>query len=326
MRTRQTTQLALCALAALSLAACQKKDEAPPAPAAEVAAPAADAAAADTAYATAAPAADAAVAEGEAPPAPTTRAPVLPRPRPAEAQPIRPDVSAPQLAYAYQYALAAPSKAVRKLVNKHEQVCWAAGPSVCQVVGSNISEDGKDQVSAKLTIRAQPAWLRTFRAGLDDDTKAVGGRTITADTSSDDWSRTIVDSEAQLRSQIILRDRLEAALKSRKAKVSELFEMEQQLAQVRGQIDTARSEVAMMKGRVAMSTLTIDYRSKGVLAPDGSFAPLGDAASDVVGIFVGVLAFLIRAAAVLAAPVGLGALIWVVGQRRRKAAVKAPTA
>lgn len=289
---------ALCALAALSLAACQKREVPPPAPSADAVA--------------SAPAADAAApAEAGAPSA--ERAPLVPPTA----------VALPQLAYAYKYALAAPPKAVRKLVTKHEQVCWAAGPTVCQVVGSNVSEEGKDQVSATLTLRAQPQWMRTFRAGLDDDTKAVGGRTITADTTSDDLSRNIVDTEASLRSQVILRDRLEAALKTRKAKVSELFEMEQQLAEVRGQIDAARSQVAMMKGQVAMSTLTVSYRSKGVLAPSGSFAPLGEAAGDVVGILVGVLAFLIRAAALLAPVAGLAALAWwIVRQAQPKTATR----
>jgi hypothetical protein len=290
---------ALCALAALSLAACQKKEEAPPAPSADAV--------------TSAPAADAAAAPAEAS---SPSAAPMSVPPPAA-------VSLPQLAYAYKYALAAPPKAVRKLVTKHEQVCWAAGPTVCQVVGSNVSEEGPDRISATLTIKAQPAWLRTFRAGLEDDTKAAGGRTVTADTTSDDLSGDLVDTEAALRSQVILRDRLEATLKTREGKVSELFEMEQQLAEVRGQIDASRSFAGMMKGQVAMSTMTVSYQSKGVLAPSGSFAPLGEAAGDVVGIFVGVLAFLIRAAALLAPVAGLAALVWwVVRQAQPKAATR----
>lgn len=295
MRTRIT----LCALAALSVAACQKA-ESPPA---EVAA---------------APAADAVAA-----PSPEmARAPDVGR-----AQAASP-LAIPQLAYVYKYALAAPPQKVRGLVSKHEQVCWAAGPTVCQVVGSNVRENGPDEISASLTLKAQPAWLRTFRAGLEDDTKAVGGRMVTADTTSDDLSRNIVDTEAALRSQVILRDRLEATLKTRKGKVSELFEMEQQLAQVRGQIDATRSEIALMRGQVATSELRIDYRSEGVLAPKGSLAPLGAAAGDVVGISVFTLAFLIRALAVLAPVAGLGALVWwlVRLQGQKKAAAKPPAA
>ncbi|MBU1375837.1 MAG: DUF4349 domain-containing protein [Alphaproteobacteria bacterium] len=291
-------RLTLCALAALSLAACQKANvNDPPAASAEAAASAA------------APAADA-----------VAKADVIPA-----APPV--GVSLPQLAYVYKYALAAPPQKVRGLMSKHEQVCWAAGPAVCQVVGSNVSEDGPDKISATLTLKAQPTWLRTFRAGLEDDTKAAGGRTVTADTTSDDLSGDMVDTEAALRSQVILRDRLEATLKTRKGKVSELFEMEQQLAQVRGQIDATRSHLAMMKGQVATSELRIDYRSEGLVAADGSLAPLSAAAGDVVGIFVFTLAFLIRALAVIAPVAGLGALVWWMAKlqdQRKRAAAKPP--
>jgi len=301
MRTRIT----LCALAALSVAACQKAGESPQYEAAS--APAADAASAPA-------------AKSDAPDVGRAEAPS--------------PMALPQLAYVYKYALAAPPQKVRGLVSKHEQVCWAAGPTVCQVVGSNVREDGPDEISASLTLKAQPAWLRTFRAGLEDDTKAAGGRTVTADTTSDDLSRNLVDTEAALRSQVILRDRLEQTLKTRKGKVSELFEMEQQLAQVRGQIDATRSQLALMRGQVATSELRIDYRSEGVLAPKGSLAPLGQAAGDVVGIFVFTLAFLIRALAVIAPLAGLGALAWWLAklqeQRKRatakRAAPQSPTA
>lgn len=295
MRTRIT----LCALAALSLAACQKAAENPPPE--TVGAPAADAVSAE------------ASATADASPAAPKAAPL----------------ALPQLAYVYKYALAAPPQKVRGLVAKHEQVCWAAGPTVCQVVGSNVSEDGPDKISASLTLKAQPAWLRTFRAGLEDDTKAAGGRTVTSDTTSDDLSRNIVDTEAALRSQVILRDRLEAALKTHRGKVSELFEMEQQLAQVRGQIDATRSEIALMKGQVATSELRIAYRSEGVLAPTGSLAPLGEAAGEVVGIFVFTLAFLIRVLAVLAPLAGLGALVWwlaKIQEQRKRTTAKPPAA
>jgi len=305
MRTRIT----LCALAALSLAACQKKAETgpPAAPAADATAPAAEAtdSAADL---TAAPKASHAT-------------------RTASAQTPLPNLSIPQLAYAYKYALAAPPKDVRRLMSKHEQVCWAAGPAVCQVTGSNVSENGPDQVSATLTLRAQPAWLRTFRAGLEDDTKAVGGRMVTADTSSDDLSRSIVDGEATLRAKTALRDRLQEALRTRPGKISDVFDLEQQLSQVQGEIDAGRSELAMMKTRVATSELRIDYRSEGVLAPSGVFQPVGQAAADVVGIFVAVLAFLIRAGAVIVPLAGVGALgWWIVRVLTPKKPRKAPAA
>lgn len=292
MRTRIT----LCALAALSLAACQK---------AEVKdAPAADAAAT-------APAAE-----------PTTETAAAAR----SASPIA--VSIPQLAYVYKYALAAPPDAVRGLVSRHEQVCWAAGPTVCQVTGSTVSEDGPDKVSATLTLRARPEWLRVFRQGLESDTKAAGGRMVQTDTSSDDLSRQLVDTEAHLKARTVLRDRLQETLRTKPGKVGDFFALEQQLSDVQAEIDAARSQLAVMRTRVATSELRIDYRSEGVLAPRGTLAPVAQAASDVVGIFVFTLAFLIRALAVIAPVVGLGGLAWWLMRtaRRKKPEAKAPAA
>jgi len=290
MRTRA---LLLCAVTALSLAACQKNAGGPeaPAPAADAAAPA---------------------AEADAAASPSTQRAEAPAPLPM-----------PQLAYAYKYALTAPPQSVRKLISKHEAVCWAAGPQVCQVVGSDISEEGKDQLHATLTLRAQPAWLRTFRNGLDDDTKAVGGRTVTANTASEDLAADIVDTEAALRSKLILRDRLEQMLRTRQGKLADLMQAEQQLAAVRAEIDATRSQAAQMKGRVAASTLTINYRSTGVLAPSGVFAPVGEATGDVAATLAVMTALVIRLGTVVLPLAGLGWLGWRIvrlARRRRSPA------
>ena len=266
-------RITLCALAALSLAACQKK---------------------------------ASVSDGSVQRTPAAEATAA---EPA-AQIIAPALSIPQLAYAYRYALAAPPTEVRRLISKHEAMCWAAGPTFCQVIGSTVAEDGPDRIAATLSLQAQPAWLRQFRLGLEDDTRAAGGRMTSADTMSDDLSRNLVDTEAALRAKTILRDRLQETLRTRSGKIQDFFEMEQKLAEVQGQIDATSSELATMRTRVATSQLRIDYQSEGVLAPGGSFAPVAAAATDVVGLFMMTLAFLIRALAVLVPVVGVGGVFW----------------
>lgn len=228
-------------------------------------------------------------------------------------------VAMPQLAYAYKYAVAAPPDGIRSLMARHEAACWAAGPAMCQVTGSSLSEDGPDKLRGALTLRAQPQWLRVFRQGLEADTRAVNGRTMASDTSSDDLSRSIVDTEAAIRAKTVLRDRLEETLRTRSGKAADFFELERQLAEVQAEIDGARSSLALMRTRVVTSELRIDYRSEGVLAPSGTMAPLASAAEDVVGIFVGVLAFLVRAMAFVTPVAGLAGLVWWVGRRRKPA-------
>jgi hypothetical protein len=257
--------------------------------------PAAEAAASRTAPSPAAPAADA-----EAKPAATVRA----------------AVTIPMLAYRYAYALEAPSDGIRDLVARHQAACQAAGPAVCQLTGAQVTETGKDRVHGEVSLKATPAWLKSFRAGLDADAKAAGGRVVTSNVNTEDLSRQIVDTEAAVRAQTTLRDRLQALLATHPGKFSELLEVEQELARVQGELDATQSELAEMRGRVETSELRITYDAAGVLAPQGVMSPLGSAIHDFLGIVVSVLAVLIRIFAYLlpiAALVALG--VWLMRSR-----------
>lgn len=235
----------------------------------------------------------------------------------------RPAVTIPMLAYRYGYTLEAPARSIRALVGKHEAACQAAGAALCQLTGAQVTEVGQDRVRGELALKAAPAWLKTFRAVLDGEAKAAGGRVVTSSVSSEDLSRQIVDTDAALRARTTLRDRLQALLASRPGKLSELLEVETQLAQVQGEIDATQSELAEMRGRVATSELKLTYESTGVLAPQGVLAPLGSAFSDFLGIVVKVAAALVRITAYLlplALIAGLG--FWFYRRRLPKRATK----
>lgn len=287
---------AVCFLACLTLAACSK-----PADRAESQAPATEAVAPAPALMDNATAYAPADAKGGAAP----QAPLAPLP-----------VSIPMLAYSYDYAISAPPKAVRALVSRHEAACAAAGAAVCQVVGSSVSESGEDRVSGHLTLKAAPAWLKRFREGLGAEAKASGGRLVRAAVESEDLSRQIVDSEAALRARTTLRDRLQALLASRPGKLSDLLEVERELARVQGEIDATQSELTMMRGRVATSEIKLAYESGGVLAPEGAWSPVGRAFGDVADILAGTIALMVRAVAGLAPWVlVIGGLLWVFRRR-----------
>jgi len=245
------------------------------------------------------------------------------------APPERPAVTIPMLAYRYGYSLEAPARSIRDLVKKHEAACQAAGPTVCQLTGAEVTETGEDRVRGELSLRATSAWLKTFRDGLEGQAKAAGGRVVTSTVSSEDLSRQIVDTEAAIRARITLRDRLQALLATRPGKLPDLLAVEQELARVQGEIDATQSELAEMRGRVATSELKLTYESSGVLAPQGVLAPLGSAASDFLGIVIMMLAGLLRLFAYLL-PIGaLAALaFWLVRGRlpKRPARAAAPPA
>lgn len=200
----------------------------------------------------------------------------------------------PMLAYSYEYGLTAPPKAVRTLLARHEAACAKAGPSVCQVIGSSVNERGEDRVVGQLSMRATPAWLTRFREGLAGEAKEAGGRLAHAAISSEDLSRQIVDTEAMLRAKTTLRDRLQALLASRPGKLADLVELERELARVQGELDSAQSQLAVMRQRVATSQIEVSYESVGVLAPQGVWAPLAEAFGDFLAILAYTLAGMVR--------------------------------
>lgn len=233
-------------------------------------------------------------------------------------RPATPSVpaGAPMLAYSYGYGLQASPKGVRTLIAKHEAACTKAGPALCQVTGSSVSERGQDQLSAELTLRAAPPWLSQFREGLSADAKDAGGRVVRSEVSTEDLSRQIVDTEAMLRAKITLRDRLQALLASRPGKLADLVELERELSKVQGELDAAQSELAMMRQRVATSDVTISYESGGVLAPQDVWSPIGKAFSDFLGILAATIALLIKVIAWTLPWLLLGGLlIWALRKR-----------
>lgn len=120
----------------------------------------------------AAPAADVAA------PPPASAAPATPASAAAEQSTTAP-APAPQaarIAYVYRYGLELPVEKAPALMARHEQACTAAGPAVCQVIGSSSSRYGRDQLTAQLEIRATPAFIAAFRRRLAGDAEAAGGR------------------------------------------------------------------------------------------------------------------------------------------------------
>lgn len=242
-----------------------------------------------------------------------------------------PGLGAPMLAYAYQVGLEAPARNVRALMVSHERACILAGPARCQVIGGATSSEGDDVVSANLSLRAEPAWLATFREGLDADVRKSGGKITSRNVMSEDLTRQIVDTDARVRAQKALRTRLEALIANRPGKLAELLEIERELARVQGEIDSAESNLAVMRARVAMSTLDLSYRSEGAPVVTGTFSPLRNAIDGFVGTVAGGFAAIITLIAVLLpwlivlGPAGWFGGRWLARRRTAKAAAKAAT-
>src|SRR5580698_4487818 len=117
----------------------------------------------------------------------------------APAATANPAVSSPMLAYSYDYGVEAPAAKVRPLMAADQAACEAAGPNVCQVTGAESAEEGKDNVTAKLSFRATPAWLKGYETRLSQNAASAGGRLVKSAVTSEDLTRDIVDTDAALK-------------------------------------------------------------------------------------------------------------------------------
>jgi hypothetical protein len=223
------------------------------------------------------------------------------------------------LAYTYGVGLEIPSERLSGVMDQHVQACQAAGPRVCQLIGSNRSGDPESFMQGYVSIRGEPTWLRTFMAGLEAQADQAGGRIVSQTVQSEDLTRQIVDTEAHLRAQTALRDRLQDLLRSRPGRLSDLLEVERELARVQGEIDATQSNLVVMRTRVAMSELTLNYQSAPRSVGSDTMEPLKHAFADFLGIIVtGFAAIIYVIAGLIPIAIIMGPLVWLALRRRQR--------
>lgn len=316
---RILTALAACAV--IALAGCGRADNA------QNEAPSEKSSAMDMARGGAAgggAGADIAVTATEA--AAPAAAPVPPPPPPPPpGQPPSPGTppGAVYLAYAYAYGLEVPFDEVSPVMKRHEKQCVDAGPARCQVLGSSTNSFGEYDNRGQLQLRGEPVWLKTFRDGLSGDAKTAGGKVTSETVTTEDLTRQLIDTEARVRQTRTLRDRLQALLASRPGRLADLLDVERELARVQGDIDSMESNLAVMRTRVSMSTLTVDYTSAGAPVTDRTLEPITQALVRFIGIVAEGIGAMIQ---LVAYALPWIALLWLIGwllrlwSRRRKAA------
>jgi len=199
----------------------------------------------------------------------------------------------PMLAYVYQFGVEAPADHIRALVEKDQAACNDAGPAACAVTGSNIEQAGNDQTNAQLTLKASPAWLAKFQATLADEARAAGGHIAKTSITSEDLSVQIVDADAHTKAQAALRDRLQEALQNRPGRASDFVDAANGLAKAQGDLDAMQSELALLRQRVALSDVTIDYNASEVFASGSTWAPLSQAVHEFSGMMAMALAAIV---------------------------------
>jgi hypothetical protein len=225
------------------------------------------------------------------------------------------------LAYRYDYAFSLPVKSVASTAKSHAQICMDAGPRLCQVLGSNTHAQSEDYVSASLRLRAEPKWLEQFTGNMIASVESAKGEMTNSGTSVEDLTRSILDTDARLRAQTTLRGRLEGLLETRNAELKDLLALERELARVQAQIESATTTLKVLRKRVSMSAVTINYQTKQVAISSATIGPIGRSFKNFFGtIAYGIASVIDFIAAILPWLILIIPSIWLLRRfwRRRK--------
>lgn len=184
------------------------------------------------------------------------------------------------IAYSHSLGLRLPRDGVEPMMQKHLDACRAAGPSTCIVISSSLNNQSDDWASANLQLRAQPGWIEAFMGGLESELDTASGEITYRNTSAEDLTRTIIDTDARLNAQRTLQARLETLLERRDGELSDLLAIERELARVTGDVESITSNLAALRLRVSMSALGISYETRQSAISPSRFNPLGQAFGD----------------------------------------------
>ncbi|HWK42167.1 MAG TPA: DUF4349 domain-containing protein [Croceibacterium sp.] len=199
-------------------------------------------------------------------------------------------VSLPRMAYIFDYRFRLSGQEIAPLQQRHVEMCEALGPYACQIVSLDRTGD-EEAISGALHLKVASDKARIFATSLSDTAVASGAEAIAANIRGEDLAKSIVDTEARLRSRVALRDRLMEALRTRKGTVQELVQAERGVAQVNEEIDQAQSWLNEQRGRTAFSQIKIAYESA---VPGGAFlAPIKGAWGALGGVLGSMIAILI---------------------------------
>jgi hypothetical protein len=167
-------------------------------------------------------------------------------------------VSLPQIAYSYRFGFILPRSRIDEVQKAHIAACDKLGPARCRMMSMDRSSGGYG-AGASLNLEVDAQIARRFGTELGALAAAAGGEQTNDSISAEDLTKNIIDTDARVKAKELLTKRLTELLATRTGSVADLVAAERALADVQEELDAARSNLAAMHGRVAMSSLTINY-------------------------------------------------------------------
>jgi len=184
-----------------------------------------------------------------------------------------------------------------------------------------VEQDGASQATgpgtADITLRVPAKKL----ASVEKQVAALG-TVLTQSTAEDDVTQEHIDLSARLKNlraeEVRLRSFLDDA-----TKVSEMLEVERELARVRGEIESMQAQLTYLERQAALATLTLTLSEPGpVVSPGSEGWGLADAVTRGVQTAAALVRAVITVIVALIPLIALVAFVLIIGRfirRRRKA-------
>lgn len=131
------------------------------------------------------------------------------------------------------------------------------------IAESNVTKEGKEQVSGSIRIRIPQKFFRNFLHDAQGQAAEVIQRNITGQDVTEEY----VDLESRLKSKRVVEERLTSFMKNAK-KTEDLLKISADLAAVQEEIETIEGKMKFLNNQTAFSTVNIMLYESKVVVPD----------------------------------------------------------
>lgn len=140
----------------------------------------------------------------------------------------------------------------------------------CQTLSANYNKQTQyNPPSASLSVRVPPRNVQIFLTGL-----AKNGEVLQHGRDSEDKTNQVIDADARIANLTHLRDRLRSMLTDKSAKFKDLIEIETQLANTQGELDSMVSIRKNLLLETDLVAVNIDFTASQGITEQGAFAPI----------------------------------------------------
>ncbi|HSD36558.1 MAG TPA: DUF4349 domain-containing protein [Rhodocyclaceae bacterium] len=172
------------------------------------------------------------------------------------------------IALSHQLTVETESTTLQQIFEDAIRRCEAAG---CEVLNSGLSRgDAYNVPSAVLSARIPPQAVDGFLGGLEKEGTA---RVIQHQRQAEDKTGEVVDAEARIANLTELRDRLRKMLASRPGSLSEVLEVERELAETQSKLDSMRGLRKALANQTEKVAMNIQFQARRSMSEQSFFAP-----------------------------------------------------